>query len=169
MLEAPDDIFSFAFNPIDPNIIAGGCINGQVVLWDISKWEERIKNPRGDHRDKDLFIVLTIYILFTVFFHLVLKIIEKSKPGFEDDSYFLTPRIRYCALSSLEHGHNQPITDIIWIPDHFEVRLVSIKPLTFLFFKRFFVLSVLKIDRMGFPTESKNHTNSQLITAAKDK
>ena len=30
LLEAPDDIFSFKFNPSDPNIIAGGCINGQV-------------------------------------------------------------------------------------------------------------------------------------------
>ena len=26
-------------------------------MWDISEYEERIKNPRGDHRDKDLFIV----------------------------------------------------------------------------------------------------------------
>ena len=31
LLEAPDDIFSFKFNPSDPNIIAGGCINGQVI------------------------------------------------------------------------------------------------------------------------------------------
>ncbi len=57
LLEAPDDIFSFAFSPTEPNIIAGGCMNGQVVLWDIAEFEERIKNPRGDHRDKDLFIV----------------------------------------------------------------------------------------------------------------
>ncbi|CAF0718048.1 unnamed protein product [Brachionus calyciflorus] len=120
-LEAPDDVFSFAFSHSDPNIIAGGCINGQVVLWDISPWEERIKNPRGDHRDKDLFI-----------------------PGFEDETYFQTPRIRYCALSSLEHGHSSPITDIFWLPDHFE------------------------IDRMGFPTESKDHKNCQLMTAATD-
>lgn len=31
LLEAPDDIYSFKFNPSDPNIIAGGCINGQVL------------------------------------------------------------------------------------------------------------------------------------------
>ncbi len=58
-MEAPDDIFSFAFSPTEPHIIAGGCMNGQVVLWDITEFEERIKNPRGDHRDKDLFIVNT--------------------------------------------------------------------------------------------------------------
>lgn len=121
LLEAPDDIFSFAFSPSEPNIIAGGCMNGQVVLWDISEFEERIKNPRGDHRDKDLFI-----------------------PGYEDEGFFQTPRIRFCALSSLEHGHNQPITDIMWIPNHFE------------------------IDRMGFPTEMKENVNCQLITCAID-
>ena len=62
LLEAPDDIFTFAFSPTEPNIIAGGCINGQVVLWDISQYEERIANPRGDHRDRDLFIVNRIFL-----------------------------------------------------------------------------------------------------------
>lgn len=33
MLESPDDIFCFQFCPTDPNIIAGGCINGQVRLF----------------------------------------------------------------------------------------------------------------------------------------
>lgn len=32
-------------------------MNGQVVLWDIASYQDRIANPRGDHRDKDLFIV----------------------------------------------------------------------------------------------------------------
>ena len=31
-LEAPEDILCFKFNPSDPNIVAGGCINGQVSL-----------------------------------------------------------------------------------------------------------------------------------------
>jgi len=30
LLEAPDDILCFKFNPSDPNIICAGCINGQV-------------------------------------------------------------------------------------------------------------------------------------------
>jgi len=29
-LEAPDDIACFHYNPTNPNIIAGGCMNGQV-------------------------------------------------------------------------------------------------------------------------------------------
>lgn len=31
MLECPDDILAFEFSPSDPNIIAGGCVNGQVL------------------------------------------------------------------------------------------------------------------------------------------
>lgn len=31
LLEAPEDILAFEFCPSDPNIIAGGCINGQVL------------------------------------------------------------------------------------------------------------------------------------------
>jgi WD40 repeat protein len=61
-LEAPCDVFSFAFSPTEPHIVAGGCINGQVALWDIKQYEDRIINPRGDHREKDLFIVKSILI-----------------------------------------------------------------------------------------------------------
>jgi len=67
-LEAPDDIQCFQFSPTDPHIIAGGCVNGQIVMWDIQQFEERIKNPRGDHRDKDLFIVCNDNIFYFQFF-----------------------------------------------------------------------------------------------------
>uniref|UniRef100_A0A672UA70 Dynein axonemal intermediate chain 3 n=1 Tax=Strigops habroptila TaxID=2489341 RepID=A0A672UA70_STRHB len=32
LLECPEDIYCFQFSPSDPNIIAGGCINGQVLI-----------------------------------------------------------------------------------------------------------------------------------------
>ncbi|CAF3107715.1 unnamed protein product [Rotaria socialis] len=120
-LEAPDDIQCFQFSPTDPHVIAGGCINGQVVMWDIKEYEERIKNPRGDHRDKDLFI-----------------------PGFEDETFFQTPHIRYCAVSSIENGHSEPITDLQWIPDHYQVTV------------------------QGLPTENIAMNCSQIITCAFD-
>ena len=34
LLECPDDIFAFEFCPSDPNIIVGGCVNGQVRTFD---------------------------------------------------------------------------------------------------------------------------------------
>jgi hypothetical protein len=27
------DVYSFAFNPVNPNLVAGGLLNGQVCLW----------------------------------------------------------------------------------------------------------------------------------------
>ncbi|XP_074817511.1 dynein axonemal intermediate chain 3 isoform X6 [Natator depressus] len=46
MLDCPEDIYCFEFCPSDPNIIAGGCMNGQVVLWDISEYEEKLQNAK---------------------------------------------------------------------------------------------------------------------------
>ena len=58
LLEAPDDILCFKFSPTDPNIIAGGCINGQVVMWDISQHTERLKAPRGGKKKAASTLVL---------------------------------------------------------------------------------------------------------------
>ncbi|KAI1236708.1 WD repeat-containing protein 63, partial [Lamprotornis superbus] len=44
VLKAPEDIYCFQFSPSDPNIIAGGCVDGQVVLWDISKHETKLQS-----------------------------------------------------------------------------------------------------------------------------
>ncbi|KXJ19255.1 WD repeat-containing protein 63 [Exaiptasia diaphana] len=103
LLEAPDDIYSFKFNPSDPNIIAGGCISGQVIMWDISNYSERLKTHRQSHGQSK-------------------KNSMNSLPGFEDDSEKdQSPMIRYCAVSSIEHTHKTAVTDIQWIPDHMEI------------------------------------------------
>ena len=52
LLEAPDDIQVFSFCPMNNDIIAGGCINGQVVLWDIATHAERLRAPRGGGNQK---------------------------------------------------------------------------------------------------------------------
>ncbi|OXB55465.1 hypothetical protein ASZ78_012897, partial [Callipepla squamata] len=47
ILECLDEISCFQFSPSDPNIIAAGCFSGQVVLWDISQYEEKLQNTVG--------------------------------------------------------------------------------------------------------------------------
>ena len=39
VLEAPDDIVSLAFNPTETMLLCGGCVNGQVIIWDLSAHE----------------------------------------------------------------------------------------------------------------------------------
>ncbi|KAK2157176.1 hypothetical protein LSH36_196g03010 [Paralvinella palmiformis] len=121
LLEAPDDIMSFKFSPCDPNIICGGCINGQIVLWDISQYAERLKQPRSKRKDT-----------------------SNTLPGFEDENSMDTPIIRYCAVSSIEQSHRAPVTDILWIPDHFEV------------------------NRMGVPQENKLGQCYQIMSCGTD-
>ncbi|XP_062049407.1 dynein axonemal intermediate chain 3 [Lepus europaeus] len=108
MLESPDDIFCFQFCPSDPNIIAGGCINGQVVMWDITSHADRIENIKaGGSRSK--------------------KVTLKPMFLLEPDSNKEAMYIRHCAVSSIESGHKKVITDIHWLSDTFEInRLGSV-------------------------------------------
>ncbi|XP_042808376.1 dynein axonemal intermediate chain 3 [Panthera onca] len=102
MLESPDDIFCFKFCPSDPNIIAGGCINGQIVLWDITAHADRIENIKtGGSRSKKA----TLKPMFLL----------------EPDSNKEAMYIRHCAVSSIENGHKKVITDIHWLSDTFEI------------------------------------------------
>ena len=75
-LEAPDDILCFKFCPTNPNIIAGGCINGQVVMWDISSKVDRLKTQRGVKK-KSALNSLVIFIL--VFFFSRIFILYRNK------------------------------------------------------------------------------------------
>uniref|UniRef100_A0A2K6SHL0 Dynein axonemal intermediate chain 3 n=1 Tax=Saimiri boliviensis boliviensis TaxID=39432 RepID=A0A2K6SHL0_SAIBB len=102
MLESPDDIFCFKFCPSDPNIIAGGCINGQIVLWDITAHADRIENIKaGGSRSKKA----------------TLKPMFLLEPESNKEAMY----IRHCAVSSIESGHKKAITDIHWLSDTFEI------------------------------------------------
>lgn len=104
LLEAPDDILCFKFNPSDPNIICGGCINGQIVLWDIKKYSDLLKNHRSHGQGSNANQNLT------------------NLPSFyHTNSTELSPIVRYCAVSNIESSHRMGITDIQWVPDHIEI------------------------------------------------
>ncbi|XP_034559103.1 WD repeat-containing protein 63 isoform X2 [Notolabrus celidotus] len=99
LLECPDAIFAFEFSPSDPNIIVGGSVNGQVVLWDISAYVTHLHGaqPGG-------------------------KMSSVNTDTFElGDSKEKTPVVCYCAVSSTESSHKAPITDVQWLPPTFEV------------------------------------------------
>lgn len=36
VLESPHEVHTFQYNPVNPDIIIGGCYNGQVIVWDTS-------------------------------------------------------------------------------------------------------------------------------------
>ncbi|CBY12494.1 unnamed protein product [Oikopleura dioica] len=78
------------FNPINPNLIAGGCINGQIVIWDINEHKERLVQEKAQSKKK------------TSLFG------EKVGPE--------TPIIMWKAVSSIENGHKAAVTQLEWVP-----------------------------------------------------
>jgi len=47
------DVYCFQFNPVNQNLVAGGLLNGQVVLWDTSSMQEQVrkKEKKSDGDD----------------------------------------------------------------------------------------------------------------------
>ncbi|NXN38279.1 WDR63 protein, partial [Rhinoptilus africanus] len=123
MLECPEDIYCFQFSPSDPNIIAGGCINGQVVLWDISQHEEKLQNAKPDDDAMKMTAVNTVNASFLNV--LQYNWMSGGKRGevrtqVIQDSSIESPLVRYCAVSSIQYSHKKPVTDIHWLPDYSE-------------------------------------------------
>ncbi|NXY72203.1 WDR63 protein, partial [Glareola pratincola] len=118
MLECPEDIYCFQFSPSDPNIIAGGCINGQVVLWDISHHEEKLRNAKTDD---DAMKMTAVHSVNASTLN-VLQYSCMSGPSLTQvqDSSTESPLVRYCAVSSIQYSHKKPVTDIHWLPDYSE-------------------------------------------------
>ncbi|XP_071773409.2 dynein axonemal intermediate chain 3 [Centroberyx gerrardi] len=106
LLECPDDVFAFEFCPSDPNIIVGGCMNGQVVLWDISAHVTRLQGSRPGG-GKNISINTDAF-------------------DFEEKRENETPVVRYCAVSAVESSHKALITDVQWLPQTFEVTKMGV-------------------------------------------
>ncbi|KAI8930261.1 WD40-repeat-containing domain protein [Entophlyctis helioformis] len=98
ILEAPEDVHAFRFNPVDPNIVVGGCANGQIVLWDISEYQDKLKSARKTDGEG------------------VGAGSDESK-----DRQVETPVLKYSVVSSIEASHRAAIMDIHWLPQNFEL------------------------------------------------
>jgi WD40 repeat protein len=50
ILETPIEISAIEFHPENTNVLTGGCLNGQVIVWDLSSTDHRIanNNKKGD-------------------------------------------------------------------------------------------------------------------------
>ncbi|XP_043985899.1 dynein axonemal intermediate chain 3 isoform X2 [Gambusia affinis] len=104
LLECPDDILAFQFSPSNPNIIVGGCLNGQILLWDISAHVTFIQATQPSSRKE-----------------------SSNSDKFDlNDSKENIPVVRFCAVSALESSHKAPVTDVQWLPPTFEVTTMGV-------------------------------------------
>jgi WD40 repeat protein len=58
VLETPIEITALEFHPENPNVLIGGCLNGQIIVWDLSAMDYRItKGPlksKGDEQEDQI-------------------------------------------------------------------------------------------------------------------
>lgn len=98
-LQAPDDIYSFKFNPSDPTIVVGGCYNGLIIVWDISEYSEILKSTNAVDESKKILRTPTVP-------YIAVSSIEASHRGVVQDIKWLP------ALLELGHtGEPLDITD----------------------------------------------------------
>ncbi|NXH43538.1 WDR63 protein, partial [Dicaeum eximium] len=117
VLKAPEDIYCFQFSPSNPNIIAGGCVDGQVVLWDISKHEEKLESTRPvadeitDSEDEPRPVVARMTEVIPGLMPSHKKVQQSStEPAL----------VRHCAGSSIPYCHTKPATDVHWLTPNVE-------------------------------------------------
>lgn len=92
ILKCNHEIVSFRFNPANQNIVAGACITGQVVIWDISAvMASAGKKGRGSNQ-------------------------------LEDDAEDLSNvPIAPIITSSIDYSHKKPVSDVFWLPANTQI------------------------------------------------
>jgi WD40 repeat protein len=88
MCEAPADLYCFRYNPQDPNIIAAGCVNGQVFIYDL-------RNASLNYQMEGA---------------------KKNSSDGDTDQKQTIPMVKFSIASSIDNSHKQPVSDIAWIP-----------------------------------------------------
>ncbi|XP_024543144.1 WD repeat-containing protein 63 [Selaginella moellendorffii] len=100
ILECLSDIFSLRFNQSNPRFVAGGCYNGQVIIWDIAAAQmhmEAKEKESSDQADQG-------------------KDKEKKK----------APIVICHLLSSAARSHNAIVSDLHWLPDYLQKIYISL-------------------------------------------
>lgn len=110
-MESQSEVLSFRFNPVNPGFIAGGCLSGQVVLWDISDHLELRR--RGSTRKAALNK-------------------EGTASGFDDtDDHGIRHPI---FVSNVDHSHNKAVADLFWLPASTQINYRSFSMIMLSFF-----------------------------------
>jgi len=105
VLETPIEISSIEFHPENPNVIIGGCLNGQTIVWDISSTDHRIaagKKSTGDDfgGDGDDF---------------------NAGAAEGDDKQSSIIKMKHLSWSSIGVSHKNFVGDIIFVPPSINV------------------------------------------------
>lgn len=102
-LESPREVKVLSFCPFDENILVGGCINGQIVIWDITNKLENVEKIEvlSETREK---------------YRIAMNAHMGWMKSVQDNAV-----VQSTALSNLMTSHYGPVTAIRWLSPNFQV------------------------------------------------
>ena len=92
ILQSHHEILTFRFNKVNQNLVAGGCITGQVMLWDIGP--AMASAARKNNR---------------------------SQGGMDDDDDLSNIPVSPKLVSTVEYSHRKPVSDLFWLPPNTQI------------------------------------------------
>lgn len=102
-LQTPREVSVVSFCPYDENILIGGCINGQVIVWDIKNKLE------GVEKEEPLTVAQQRYRVLMHSLMYWMKNVKDSKT------------VSWAAVSELEYSHRSVVTVIKWFSPFREI------------------------------------------------
>ena len=106
VLETPIEVTSIEFHPENSNVLFGGCINGQIIVWDLTSQDHRIqnkstKNDSGGGGDDET--------------------APAQGGGEDDDKQQSIIKMKHMAQSSIYHTHKNFVSDLVFVPGTIDV------------------------------------------------
>lgn len=163
ILSAPDDIFCVKFCPTNPFVLAGGCANGQVVIWDLTvhskKLEHAAERSRHTSANKTINKIVSKHLDMQESVSQQHLDDDEEEDHPTDDFTHMTdaqkqdntaPIVVPAMLTSIDHGHRCAITDLLWLPKGTDS------------------ISDIEISKSGRMVESTTTEAYQLLTCAAD-
>lgn len=94
LMQSYHDVFTFRFNRSRQGLVAGGCITGQVVLWDISTPLAFATKKQGTHSAR--------------------KMGQNQMEGEEEEVKHAPILPKY--VSNVDYSHKKCVADLVWLP-----------------------------------------------------
>ena len=103
VLETPIEVSCIEFHPENPNVLVGGCISGQLIVWDLSSMESRVGTHSGSNHGgtakKEAAPAETV-----------------EEDGNAKSTQQTIIKLKQLALSSIVQSHRSFVSDIQFIP-----------------------------------------------------
>lgn len=102
-LESPREVKTLSFCPFQENILVGGCVNGQIIVWDITNKLENVESIEvlTETREK---------------YRIAMNAHMGWMKSVQDKA--VAP---YTAVSNLMHSHYGPVTAIRWLSPNYAI------------------------------------------------